>query len=264
MMSGRGAPDNHVSLNVALYGPSSNRWAMTERGRNSLSREQGALCIGPSAMVWDGDTLTISFDERGAPIPRRIKGVVKVRPEALAMQTFALDADARHRWTPVATRARIEVLLDDPDLSWNGSGYFDSNAGDRPLEEGFTHWNWSRAHLARDTVVLYEGSRRDGSDFALALRFDPTGHATTVAPPPLVELPKTGWRVPRATRADADASVSIRRSWEDTPFYSRTELETRLFGEPVTAIHESLSLDRLRAPVVRFMLPFRMPRVFWR
>ena len=54
-------------------------------------------------MAWDGDTLTISFDERGAPIPRRIKGVVKVKPEALAMQTFALDADARHRWTPVAT-----------------------------------------------------------------------------------------------------------------------------------------------------------------
>ncbi len=213
-------------------------------------------------MVWDRDTLTIRFEERGAPIPRKVKGVVRVKPEALVMQTFALDAEGRHRWMPVATRARVEVHLDDPELSWFGAGYFDSNAGDRPLEEGFTHWNWSRAHLKRDTAVLYEGSRRDGSDFALALRFDRTGRAALVEPPPLTTLPRTGWRVARSTRADPGSDVVIRKAWEDAPFYSRTAISTQLFGERVDAIHESLSLDRLRSPFVRFMLPFRMPRVF--
>jgi carotenoid 1,2-hydratase len=250
-------------MNVALYGPKSKRWAMTERRADKLIRTQDCVEIGPSAMVWEGDTLTIRFDEICAPIPKRVKGVVRVKPQALAMQCFALDAVGHHRWTPVATRARIEVELDDPDLSWNGAGYFDSNAGDRPLEEGFTHWNWSRAHLSRETVVLYEGARRDGSDFALALSFDASGRAESVSPPSVVTLPKTNWQVNRATRADSGYKVTVQKSWEDTPFYSRTTLSTQLFGEQVSAVHESLSLDRLRSPIVRFMLPFRMPRVFW-
>jgi carotenoid 1,2-hydratase len=250
-------------MNVALYGPKSHRWAMTERRQDKLHREQSAIQIGASSMAWEGDTLTIQIDETCAPIPKGVKGVVRVKPDALALQCFALDAHGLHRWTPVATRARIEVTMDDPGLSWAGAGYFDSNAGDRPLEEGFSHWNWSRAHLQRDTVVLYEGARRDGSDFALALRFDHAGRAEAVAPPPPVALPNTRWRVARSTRADPDQPVVIKKNWEDTPFYSRTALSTRLFGEQVDAVHESLSLDRLRSPIVRFMLPFRMPRVFW-
>jgi carotenoid 1,2-hydratase len=33
-----------------------------------------------------------------------------------------------------------------------------------------------------------------------------------------------------------------------------------MFGEDVHAVHESLSLDRFRSPVVQWMLPWRMPR----
>jgi len=64
--------------------------------------------------------------------------------------------------------------------------------------------------------------------------------------------------VPRATRADAVPAV--RQTLEDTPFYSRSVIGTQLLGEQVTAVHESLSLDRFRAPWVQAMLPFRIPR----
>jgi carotenoid 1,2-hydratase len=47
---------------------------------------------------------------------------------------------------------------------------------------------------------------------------------------------------------------------EDTPFYARSVVRTRLLGEPVTAMHESLSLDRFSALWVQAMLPFRIPR----
>ena len=67
--------------------------------------------------------------------------------------------------------AAVEVTLENPDLRWNGEAYVDSNYGDEPLEDGFTNWRWSRAHLRRDTAVLYEGKRRDGTRFAQALRF---------------------------------------------------------------------------------------------
>ena len=47
---------------------------------------------------------------------------------------------------------------------------------------------------------------------------------------------------------------------EDTPFYARSVVAGDLLGQPVTAMHESLSMDRFTMPVVQAMLPFRMPR----
>ena len=64
----------------------------------------------------------------------------------------------------------------------------------------------------------------------------------------------------RGTRADAGGTATVTRTWEDSPFYVRSALRTRLFGEECTAVHESLSLDRFRMGIVRAMLPFRMPR----
>jgi carotenoid 1,2-hydratase len=47
---------------------------------------------------------------------------------------------------------------------------------------------------------------------------------------------------------------------EDAPFYARSVVAARLFGEPVLSFHESLALDRFANPWVRLMLPFRVPR----
>ena len=52
----------------------------------------------------------------------------------------------------------------------------------------------------------------------------------------------------------------MKRTLEDAPFYARSQLSARLFGETVDVMHESLSLDRFRRPIVQAMLPFRMPR----
>ena len=50
---------------------------------------------------------------------------------------------------------------------------------------------------------------------------------------------------------------------EDTPFYARSRIETQLYGERGNIFHESLELDRFASPVVKAMLPFRMPRRFF-
>ena len=47
---------------------------------------------------------------------------------------------------------------------------------------------------------------------------------------------------------------------EDTPFYARSRVATRLMGEDCVMMHESLSLDRFARPWIQAMLPFRMPR----
>jgi carotenoid 1,2-hydratase len=260
--SGRGDPLNHCAVNVALYGKPGARWAMTERGRRAVVRSERRLQIGPSSLQWQGGTLKIDVDEIGAPIPKRIRGTIRVTPSAFIERSFTLDAAGNHIWQPIAPMARIEVALDHPDLNWSGSAYLDSNFGAEPLETEFKNWTWSRAHLKDDAVVLYDAARRDGTQASLALRFGPDGGVTPEEPPPLAALAPTGWRIARETRADIGQPVRVEKTLEDTPFYARTLLETQLYGERAQAFHESLSLDRVASPIVRAMLPFRMPRRF--
>ncbi len=162
---------------------------------------------------------------------------------------------------PLAPLARVDVAFADPDISWSGQGYLDSNHGSEPLEDGFADWQWSRAHLAGgETAVIYEGKLRSGDDFGMALRIGNDGNAEVCEMPGPIVLPRTNWRVDRLTRADTGHDARLRATWEDTPFYSRSALSSRMFGQNVVAVHESLSLDRFRSPVVQWMLPWRMPR----
>ncbi|MGA2043618.1 MAG: hydratase [Roseiarcus sp.] len=232
---------------------------MTERGRSRVTREPGLLAIGGSALSWDGAALTIDLDEVAAPVPRRIRGAVRLEPEFLHPAPFALDARGRHAWRPIAPRARVSVDLAAPDLKWRGHGYFDANAGSESLSEGFSRWTWSRASLPDGAAILYDAERRAGGPISLALRFDGSGRCESFAPPPRADLPRTGWRLARQTRSE-DGRAFVERGFEDTPFYSRSLVSARLFGARVVWVHESLSLDRFDLALVRLMLPFRMPR----
>lgn len=233
---------------------------MTERGRGALRREESALSIGPSSLAWEDGALTVRFDEITAPAPSRLRGTVRLHPGALAGQAFVLDLAGRHVWRPIAPRARVEVDLTHPALAWRGNSYFDTNAGIEPLEDAFSGWEWSRAHLPRDSLLFYDIERRGGDRAHIALRAGPDGALEPIDPPPRAALPSTFWRMPRHARGEA---VRLRRTLEDAPFYARSLLDGRFGGEAAEIIHESLSLDRLRSPVVRAMLPFRMPRAFW-
>jgi carotenoid 1,2-hydratase len=258
---GRRDPLNHCAINVALYAARGGRWAMTERGASQVHRQSTDLFIGPSSMRAVGDALDIKVDEICAPLPRRLRGSIRVTPTALCGQSFCLDDAGLHRWTPYAPCARVEVKFTEPSVEWSGVGYFDSNAGDEPLEDAFESWTWSRASLPGRTVVLYDVKTRRPAHHTLALEFGPDGAAHPIQVPPAVGLPATGWRVGRETRADAGQIVHVVQTLEDAPFYSRSLLDTALLGERGPAIHESLSLNRFRSPWIQWMLPFRMPRI---
>ena len=150
--------------------------------------------------------------------------------------------------------------MDAPVASWRGSGYIDQNAGAEPIEQAFSDWTWSRAKTRDGAAILYDAVRRRDPPLALALTFDRNGRFEARKSPPPAVLPPTRWRLGRTTRAD-DGRAAIVRSFEDTPFYSRSLVAHDLFGERVESVHESLSLDRVSCPLVRLMLPFRMPRV---
>ena len=253
--------DNFCALNVALYGKAGRRWAMTERGSSNIERGQDHYRIGPSSLHWDGKALHIAFDEINVPIPMRVRGRVTVRPEGLCQFVTPLDNAGRHRWGPIAPCSRVEVNLESPKVRWSGHAYMDSNEGDEPVEKGFRNWDWARAEMANgDTTVIYDVRPLEGAGRVVAQRFSRGGDSTGFEAPQRHNLPASGWRIARAMGSEAETTPQVLSTLEDTPFYVRSLVKTRLLGEDVTAIHESLDIPRLVSLPVRLMLPWRMPR----
>lgn len=251
-------PENHCAVNVALYGKGGKRWAMTERGKAAVTRDDEHFIVGPSALHWDEEGLTIHIDEVGMPLPFQLKGTVRLTPGIITRDIYELDAKGRHSWSPIAPRAEVEVNLEHPGLSWRGHGYFDTNWGTEPLEDAFVRWDWSRVTTTDGVELLYDVTRKDGSDHVLSISIDESGNAISRSEGERRALAPTGiWRIGRAMRLAPSQRAPSIMTLEDTPFYARSLVRTHRGDE---GVHESLDLTRFTRPIVQAMLPFRMPR----
>lgn len=250
------------TMHVAVYGPRAEAWALTERGARAVTREPESLGIGPSSMRWERDALVIRLDETTSPFPRLgrrpVRGTVRVVPRALHAPRVDLSPDARHAWWPVAPLARVEVDLDEPALRFRGSGYHDANAGDGALDDAFSGWTWSRRSLGDRARIHYDVSPRVGQRAPIALDLDASGATREIDPEPVARLATSAWGIERTARGQRGTTTA--RALEDTPFYARSLLATPGEDAARPTVHETLSLDRFRAPWVRFLLPFRMRR----
>ncbi|MEM8837481.1 MAG: carotenoid 1,2-hydratase [Pseudomonadota bacterium] len=258
---GRNDPEDHVAVNVAIYGKGVKRWTMTERGKGALTRDHDYIEIGPSAVEWNGEMLTVRFDEVGMPVPLRAKGQITLRPRFMNQQDFSLDQKGLHKWWPIAPVCDAEVELERPGLSWRGHGYLDNNWGDEPLEAGFHRWDWSRAPMPDDgAAILYDLTRLDGDNHQIAIRFDKDGGLSHFDAPPQQRLSNTLYRVPRYTQCEDGFDARVVETFEDTHFYQRAHIHSKLCGHVGPAMHESMALYRFRTGWAKMLLPFRMPR----
>jgi carotenoid 1,2-hydratase len=254
---------NHCAVNIAIYGRSGKRWAMTERGAGALECSRDSIRVGPSALHWTGDHLAFEVDEITVPIPSRIRGQIRLYPESRNDLQFMLDERGLHHWQPIFPRARVEINLCKPDLKWRGDAYFDSNFGSAPLEDDFIGWNWCRASTpANGTTLIYDRNIIQQGRRCLGVHFDKHGSASAFEPGAEISLPTTSiWRIQRATRASPKQRFAGRlQTLEDTPFYARSLLTIEQQGQAQTAVHESLSMTRFKHNWVRLLLPFKMPR----
>ena len=256
-------PERYCAVNVALYGVGQ-RWAMTERSAHQVTRDTGCLRIGPSSLQRTEDGIDIQLEERCAPWPRALRGMVRVRGITRPLAPRALDTAGEHLWQPIAPTVRVEVDMREPALRWTGHGYLDSNRGDVPLERSFEGWHWSRTHRPDgSSTLMYDVDARDGGGALLGIEIDRAGNAFDVTPAPRRELPRSRWGLSRVARVTADCAVGVSQTLEDTPFYARSELWTKQGDTTCTTVHETLSMRRFTAPWVQCMLPFRMPRITW-
>jgi carotenoid 1,2-hydratase len=254
-------PDNYCALNVALYSKHAKRWTMTERGAKHCHRDDTQFTIGPSQLRWDGNALVIDINEIGVPLPHRVRGQVRVYADTWFNFSTPIDHSGKHRWGPLAPSARVEVNMQHPSQQWTGNAYLDSNEGDEPIDRSCHEWDWSRSPMKDgSTAVIYDLQCKPGSqeDKLLALRFKPDGSLENFDAPPRQALPPSLWRIQRRMRSES--AVQVQEQLEDTPFYQRALLKSRLLGEEVQSFHETLFVPRLVSPVVQAMLPWRMPR----
>ncbi|MEM7765883.1 MAG: hydratase [Pseudomonadota bacterium] len=235
---------------------------MTERTGDRVARARNQFTLGPSRLDWSGGRLTIHVDETCAPVPRALKGTITVDTRHVGEQAFPLDDGGRHHWRPVDPGAAVSVVFDRPGLSWAGRGYLDMNWGSEPLEAGFRFWDWSRFDLGDGgAAILYRTDPRQGERRELALRFRPDGSHEAFTASDAGELARTRyWRIRRPALAEGGGAVRLVRTFEDTPFYSRSEVSADLFGRVCRGVHESFDGDRLKLNMVRALLPVRMPR----
>lgn len=258
--SGRRDPADHCCMNVVTYGPGG-RFTMTDRGKDALRQTRDALHIGPSRMVWRNGSLVIDVDEISAlPLISRVHGQIRLIPTALTNVEAQLTPDGRHLWRPFAPSARIEVDLTQ-GCSWTGHGYFDANFGTAALEADFHRWTWGRFPRSRGgTTCFYDALRRDGTKLALGIDVAADGTVEERELPPLAPLGRTFWGISRETRCDAGRAPRQTMALLDAPFYSRSVVQTRIDGETVQGVHESLDLARFRSPLIKAMLAVRVPR----
>ncbi|MGX9355939.1 carotenoid 1,2-hydratase [Roseobacteraceae bacterium S113] len=258
--SGRKDPENHVCINVATYGPGG-RFTMTDRGRSALRQTQDNFTVGPSALNWDGDTLTIEIDEISAPpVISKVRGVIRVKPRAITEVELPLTPDGAHIWRPFAPVSDVEVALESGGWQWRGHGYFDANFGTRALEEDFSFWTWGRFPHRGGATCFYDATRLDGSELASAFHFDENGRGSEIALPPKRPVRRSLWAVYRETRGDAGCRPRQVMNMLDAPFYSRSMIRTELDGEESVGVHEALDLRRFRSPLLKPMLAVRVPR----
>ena len=259
----RGDPENFCSVNAILYGPDRRRWAMTERGRADLDRDATFISIGSSRVLdHDNGKLVFQVDEVCNPLPTRLVGQVEVQTGPLGEQCFNLDPQSQHRWWPAAPAAQVSLNFTRPNLQWQGRGYLDSNAGVVPLEDTFSDWHWQRSELSGDGGhIHYDACLLDGNPQSLALHFNEqnlTRPMTTDAlPGPVAATPI--WRAGRQCRQIGTHSA-VEQTLEESPFYARSVLNVDTGLGQQRVMHESLHLNRFRAPWMQWMLPVRMPR----
>ena len=123
----------------------------------------------------------------------------------------------RHRWRPLAPLCDVEVRFAAPALSWRGTGYFDHNEGDEPLEAGFHEWTWTRFEAGDSARIFYDVVQRDGAKRGLALAAR-GGLMTATDSVGTQELARTGWGVARAVPCEMGGSPSLNRTLENAPF----------------------------------------------
>jgi carotenoid 1,2-hydratase len=255
------SPYDFSTFNISLKSPVGNRFCLTEHRREHVAVSDKTFRVGKNQATFGSDRLTLDLDDMATPLPFRMRGEAVIEFQNRGAESpILLDDAGRHRWQPIASAARARIRLTEPNLSFEGTAYVDSNEGDEPLEDAFTSWQWSRTvkEGSADASIQYDCTFRDGTS-RRRLFHSPHGYVEEQAHVigALSSLGNTLFRMPR--ELPLEGRVTKQTTLLDAPFYSRTALRTiDQSGHEANVVHESLDLARFVNPWVQRALPYRM------
>ncbi len=233
---------------------------MTERGEGALKTSENQFKVGPSSFNWIDNCLVIDVDEIATPHLDRVRGTIKIIPDYITNIEVPLKTDGTHVWRPFSPNSKIEVDIQKKGWQWSGHGYFDANFGTKALEKDFSYWTWARLPTPDGSIALYDANLRNGETLSVGLNFSKDGTIKQLDTPSIVRIPRSLWGVKRETRADDGYKPEQVKHMLDTPFYTRSAIRTKLFGNETVGIHEALDLNRFSLKILKPMLALRIPR----
>ena len=197
-------------------------------------------------------------------MPRRVRGRVEVRAEAINSQTFALDGQGRHWWRPIAALApRVAVAMDAPGAELARGGLFRPERRRRAARARLFPLDLvarrRRRGARRSSTTPNRGAARRcrwRCDFDAPRRF-----RAARPPPPQAALPPTRWRLPRDDPRPTTGAPPSSASFEDTPFYARGLVAHASSASGSSRCTRACPSTASPIRSSALMLPFRMPRL---
>ena len=209
---------------------------------------------------------------------RPIRAEIRFRP-ADSTEPFERDlgtTDAPHNWILAAADCRVEgrASIGVDELTFDGRGYHDHNAGAEDLSIAMKRWEWGRVHRGPFTNVFYHSEPRRGGAKTLWI-------GCRQGRPEVVRegLQVTGGRPDgrnvfgvrhhRALRVTDGTNALFRwtsgRCVDDGPFYRRWIAEFGSIGPEeghrlatTPGIAELLDTRNLHRPWFNWMIPYRL------
>ena len=255
------SPGQHAAVHLATYRDGKRTaWLLAERDASHQPPSSDTFRVGPSSLTLDrSGKATLEVDDKG---PSRLSGRLRLHAlePALSQEPVALSPGlADHRWHALLPRARVEVELQRPGLSFEGCGYLDTNWGSEPMEQRLAGWNWARTHSEAGTRVVYDVRARDGRRFVHTLGTGLPLRTDSAIGQPATGI-TTGWGValPAALSCGTQAMGTPGAVIESAPFYARYDLRDP--AGAVCGLGESLDLLRFDRAMVRWMLRWKTYR----
>lgn len=211
--------------------------------------------------------------ELDCPLPgdQQLTGTVVLRGVARLASTDDRQ-ELHHDWSPLTGPAegRARLWAGDLAYTYDGRGYFDGNAGAKPLHDtGIAAWTWGRIPFEDHEAIYYVLWRElDASPQASGVIIDAEGQLRRLQLAVDVEsesLGLAGLRYPSRLRLSTIdgpwLSVTAQSRLDDGPFYLRYLIEAQgAAHDPVIGIGEYCRTDRIDLARHRPLVRMRVQR----
>ena len=270
----RPSPEEHVAVNVALYGPRGHlAWCFSEYDGRFRHEEDGARVADSSFQRVGNGRYELDLRDVRTFSGKPVRGRVTFEAEAPPLTAEGLPlAGDRHGWRCHSPAMRVHAHFSDPRVAFHGHGYHDENWGLEPPSKAMESWSWVRGRFGRRHRVVFDTALA-GGERSLLVVDSQSGVSSSFRPRRRTRPSPRSWLLPLPDAFEGgpdDGGRALRlgtpKLLERAPFYARFLAP---FPSPggidgrsgeVLGMGEHVDFRRFSTELVRFLVGFRIAR----